>query len=200
MALRKPKDKTAKQNKTRRRIVLTIGWFLILAGLYLLGLVLAPLAYSPPSDEEILQLKTQEIKENKIIIPKIKVDLPIKEGGPEVLHENAWHRKPENGNPKDGGNFVVSAHRFVIDYTPGGTRHKSFFYNIDKLIVGDEIVIHWYGELYNYKITEKQTVKPDDVYIEDRTDSDIMTVYSCTLGGSADGREVLIAKQIDKQE
>ena len=110
------------------------------------------------------------------------------------MEHGAWWRKPENGNPKDGGNFVLSAHRFIMGLTPQQTLRKSPFYNIDKLTVGDEIIIDYNGVRYNYVISEKQSVKPDAVEIEQLTDQPQLTLYSCTLGGANDGRDVIIAK------
>ena len=98
------------------------------------------------------------------------------------MEHGAWWRKPENGNPKDGGNFVLSAHRFIMGLTPQQTLRKSPFYNIDKLTVGDEIIIDYNGVRYNYVISEKQSVKPDAVEIEQRTDQPQLTLYSCTFG------------------
>ena len=54
--------------------------------------------------------------------------------------------------------------------TPQQTLRKSPFYNIDKLTVGDEIIIDYNGVRYNYVISEKQSVKPDAIEIEQRTD------------------------------
>ncbi len=110
------------------------------------------------------------------------------------MEHGAWWRKPENGNPKDGGNFVLSAHRFIMGMTPQQTLRKSPFYNIDKLAVGDEIIIDYEGVRYAYTIREKLSVKPEATEIEQRTDRPQLTLYSCTLGGANDGRDVLIAK------
>mgnify|MGYP001689892069 FL=1 len=110
------------------------------------------------------------------------------------MEHGAWWRKPENGNPKDGGNFVLSAHRFIMGLTPQQTLRKSPFYNIDKLTVGDEIVIDYNGARYIYAISEKRSVKPEAIEIEQRTDQPQLTLYSCTLGGANDGRDVFIAK------
>ena len=152
-----------------------------------------PLFYHKTSTQKTTTPLSSSLK-LRIKLPKIDINLPYSTGGAETMEHGAWWRKPENGNPKDGGNFVLSAHRFIMGLTPQQTLRKSPFYNIDKLTVGDEIIIDYNGVRYNYVISEKQSVKPDAVEIEQRTDQPQLTLYSCTLGGANDGRDVIIAK------
>ena len=194
-------DSVKNRQKSWKSYILTIiAILMILGGVYLLALISTPLILSQninPKDNHTTQLITKtenKITENRLYIPKIDINLPYSTGGAETMERGAWWRKPENGNPKDGGNFVLSAHRFIMGLTPQQTLRKSPFYNIDKLTVGDEIIIDYNGVRYNYIISEKQSVKPDAVGIEQRTDQPQLTLYSCTLGGANDGRDVIIAK------
>ena len=188
------------KNRQKSYILTIIAILMILGGVYLLVLISMPLILSQninPKDNQTTQLITKtenKITENRLYIPKIDINLPYSTGGAETMERGAWWRKPENGNPKDGGNFVLSAHRFIMGLTPQQTLRKSPFYNIDKLTVGDEIIIDYNGVRYNYVISEKQSVKPDAVEIEQHTDQPQLTLYSCTLGGANDGRDVIIAK------
>ena len=173
---------------------------LLIGGLYTLVIAISPFISSQtinPKNNSTTQLisKTEnKITENRLYIPKIDINLPYASGSAEVMEHGAWWRKPENGNPKDGGNFVLSAHRFIMGLTPQQTLRKSPFYNIDKLAVGDEIIIDYEGVRYAYTIREKLSVKPEATEIEQRTAQPQLTLYSCTLGGANDGRDVLIAK------
>ena len=187
--------------KRRKNYILPIiAVIMIASGIYLLALISTPLIMSQtinPKNNSTSQLisKTKDkITENRLYIPKIDINLPYASGGAETMEHGAWWRKPENGNPKDGGNFVLSAHRFIMGLTPRQTLRKSPFYNIDKLTVGDEMVIDYNGARYIYVISEKRSVKPEAIEIEQRTDQPQLTLYSCTLGGANDGRDVLIAK------
>ena len=146
------------------------------------------------STSQLISKTKDKITENRLYISKIDINLPYASGGAETMEHGAWWRKPENGNPKDGGNFVLSAHRFIMGLTPQQTLRKSPFYNIDKLMVGDEMVIDYNGARYIYVISETRSVKPEAIEIEQRTDQPQLTLYSCTLGGANDGRDVLIAK------
>ena len=134
-----------------------------------------------------------KITEDRLYIPKIDINVPYATGGAETMERGAWWRQPNNGNPVDGGNFVLSAHRFIMGLTPQQTIQKSPFYNIDKLRTGDEIIIDYRGKRYTYVISRLFDVKPDAVHIESRTDKPQLTLYSCTLSGAADGRTVFVA-------
>lgn len=191
------------ESATKRRknyILPIIAVIMIASGIYLLVLISTPLIISQTIDpknnstSQLINKTKDKITENRLYIPKIDINLPYASGGAETMEHGAWWRKPENGNPKDGGNFVLSAHRFIMGLTPQQTLRKSPFYNIDKLTVGDEMVVDYNGARYIYVISEKRSVKPEAIEIEQRTDQPQLTLYSCTLGGANDGRDVLIAK------
>jgi LPXTG-site transpeptidase (sortase) family protein len=77
---------------------------------------------------------------------------------------------------------------------------KSPFYNIGKLQVGDHIFVDFKGKRYEYAISEKYAVKPDGVEVESPTKDPQLTLYSCTLRGSSDGRDVLEAKPVTSSD
>ena len=188
-----------KSRKSKSLLTAIIALSMILAGAYMLFTILTPLFQSQFIDttnnsttKRLAQ--TQTITENRLYIPKIDINLPYFAGPASVMEHGAWWRKPENGNPKDGGNFVLSAHRFIMGMTPQQTLRKSPFYNINRLDIGDKIIVDYNGKRYEYLISEKRSVKPETVEIEQRTAQPQLTLYSCTLGGANDGREVIIAK------
>ena len=176
---------------------------LLIAGAYLLITSLSPTLISTtinPDDNSTTKLLKADrpIDENRLYIPKIDINLPYTTGDETVMEKGAWWRQPDNGNPADGGNFVLSAHRFIMGLTPQQTLRKSPFYNINKLEIGDKISIDYSGKRYEYTISKIFAVAPDAVEIEQRTEQPQLTLYSCTLGGSADGREVIVAKPLSE--
>ena len=181
-----------------RIVTILVAAIMILAGLYTLAVALTPAiiapTINPTSNKTVKQLQSKAaITENRLYIPKIDVNLPYATGSETVMEKGAWWRQPDNGNPADGGNFVLSAHRFIMGLTPQQTLRKSPFYNINKLEIGDKIYIDYSGKRYKYTISKIFAVAPDAVEIEQRTDQPQLTLYSCTLGGASDGREVIIA-------
>lgn len=176
-------------------LVVAIGG--LLGGLYLLVLVLTP---NIPILYPIKEINVKSLPApaaNKVYIPKIGVDVLINAGGPEQLENGAWHRFPERGDPTDGGNFILSAHRFLLGVTPEKTRKKSPFYHINKLTKGDQILVDFEGKRYGYEIFQQKKVRPNQIEIEaplKENEEPKLTLYSCTFKGEADGRDVFIAK------
>lgn len=189
-----------KKNHHIAAIVTTITSLLLLgSGVYLLLLSFAPSLNIPlisgkAPDETQKKLELLPSSEDRLYIPQINVNVAIVTGSTEVaLEKGAWHRRPENGDPVKGGNFILSAHRFIMAFTPQGVAEKSPFYNIDKLKDGDKFFVDFKGKRYAYEIKRIYSVKPNAIEIENPSDKPILTLYSCTLKGSADGRDVIEA-------
>lgn len=168
--------------------------FLIGSGVYVLLLVTAPhvaipVINEPPDVARHLEQTKGDFdpaRPDRLYIPKINVDVAIVEGDSEAaLEKGAWHRKPENGNPADGGNFVLAAHRFRIGWTPGQARINSPFYHINKLEPGDEIVVDYGGKRYAYIVDKRYDAPATAVEIERRTSERRLTLYSCDLRAKA---------------
>lgn len=156
-------------------------------------LSLSPRAIPVSSSIDLNIADDEQDMRNRIQIEKINLEVPYFEGDASMLNKGAWWRFAERGNPKDGGNFILSAHRFYLGLTPSGTRKRSPFYNLDKLEPGDRIRTFYDNQWYDYLVTKKYSVKPNAVEIEAPTESPRMTLYTCTLRGSADGRVVIEA-------
>lgn len=163
----------------------------MLSGIYLLINLGAPLV---PSKKDIKKVELS--KSDQIIVPEVGISALIVTGGSEALEKGAWHRYPERGNPVDGGNMIISAHSFIFDLNPLQTRRNSYFYNLHKLEPGDKVYIDWHGKRYSYKVARKYDVKPDALDIEAPSKDAKLTIYTCTAGGSADGRVVIEAQPI----
>lgn len=132
--------------------------------------------------------------EDTLIIPKISVHAPINPRGIATLENGAiWHRQPQNGDPVGGGNFVLAGHRYQFAITPDHTIRNSVLYDLDKMQLGDRILVDWKKKRYTYKISKLYSVKPNDIHIEERSEDSKMTLYTCTLEGSTDGRIVVEA-------
>jgi len=186
-----------KKGGFKSALLLTISLVMFGGGLYLLLLVMTPNIQPILYPVEKIDLNTLgEPKSDRIVIPKVGINVEFKSGGPEVLNDYAWHRYPERGDPVKGGNFIISAHRFEIGLTPGETMRKSPFYHAEKVVVGDQVIIDYKGKRYGYEITEKKEVKPNQVEIENPSETAKLTIYTCTLGGENDGRQVFIAKPL----
>ena len=175
----------------------------LLIGLYLLSLVFAPKLtpyLNSGKVEKTLSGTLPEKGNDRVYIQKLGVNVKLNTGGAEAMNNgNAWHRLPERGDPVMGGNFIISAHRWIRGNTPQETIKQSPFYNTDRLAVGDSIVIDFDGARYKYEIFDIFDIKPDQTEIEDPLkdgEEPYMTLYTCTLKGSADGRVVIRARLV----
>jgi LPXTG-site transpeptidase (sortase) family protein len=189
-----------RQSRTKKWLFIAIPTVLFAAGAYILINVFSPALPPQPfeiSEIEIKENKDNPIKENRLYIPDIGVDVQIVQGGVEALEKGTWHRKPENGDPEKGGNFVLSAHRFELGFTPQQTRARSPFYHIDKLQTGDRVFVDYNHKRYAYEVTKKYKVDRYAVEIENPSEEPKLTLYSCDLKGEAAGREVIEAKPLD---
>lgn len=178
-------------------VVMIFGVVVLLSGLYVLSLVLAPqfslVTMTPLTPQKVAAIN---VSDNRIIIPKIGVNIHYGTNGTVSLNEGALWRYPDRGNPDKGGNFIIAAHRFSIEPTPGGTIVHSPFYHIDALQKGDQILIDYNTHRYGYEVEKKETVPPNAVQIEAPSSTPKLTLYSCDLAGSAAGRYVIIAKPL----
>lgn len=188
----------ARPPRTKKWLFIVIPAALFAAGVYILINVFSPALPPQPFEIDDIEIKenTQTVKENRLYIPEIGVDVLIVQGGVESLEKGTWHRKPENGDPEKGGNFVLSAHRFELGFTPQQTRARSPFYHIDKLQAGDRVFVDYNQKRYAYEVTKKYKVDRYAVQIESRSEEAKLTLYSCDLKGEAAGREVIEAKQV----
>lgn len=205
MRLRRNHYKYAGSNRARRRHAryTTISAALcILGGLYLLILLLAPSQHLPTvlvgKPQKPAEVARQKIANQQLYIPKINVSIEYASGTASVLDHQSWWRFPERGNPVIGGNFILSAHRFRLGLLPGETQRKSPFYNLHQLEPGNHIYVDFQQTRYKYEVVKRYSVKPTQVSIEDPSKDAKLTLYSCTLKGEADGREVIEAKQVAK--
>jgi LPXTG-site transpeptidase (sortase) family protein len=128
-------------------------------------------------------------KDNRLVIPKIKMNGLIHEGAnSSVLKLGMW-RRPKTSTPEKGGNTVIISHRRMYTFNP------DIFYNLDKLAVGDKFMIFWQGKEYDYQVFEATVVKPTQSIIEANTEDPIVTLYTCTLDSKS--RIVVKAKLIE---
>jgi len=194
-------DAPRRNTKTLRNAVIgLISLMLIGAGVYIF--VLTQSANLPlPSPINLNTADDAEDTRNRIQIEKMGVEVPyFNDNTPATLEKGAWWRFPDRGNPEKGGNFILSAHRFYLGTTPAGTKARSPFYKLDTLNEGNKIRIFYEGKWYEYEVTKKYSVKPDAVEIEDESVEPKLTLYTCTLQGSADGRVVIEASPLFENE
>lgn len=124
--------------------------------------------------------------ENTLVIPGINLQEVVYEGpGAATLAKGLWHR-PATSTPDKGSNTVIAGHRFTY-------RGAAVFYHLDKINVGDKIVLYWEGKKYQYQVAKSYVVPPSAVEVEAPTDSPRLTLYTCTPLWTSTNRLVIEA-------
>ena len=83
--------------------------------------------------------------------------------------------------------LVIVGHRFT--YSPSV---KDSFYSLDKVALGDDLIVYWKGVRYHYIVNEIKIVDPSAIEIEAATDDNRLTLYTCTPLWSSSHRLVII--------
>lgn len=124
----------------------------------------------------------------KVRIAKISLDAIVVEGiSNRQLLLGPGHM-PETPLPGEVGNAVITAHR------------DTFFRHIYELNKGDNIEIRRNGRVYNYKVTGKKVVKPDDLSVLRQTNGKRLTLITCYPTyyiGPAPERLVVFSKLVE---
>lgn len=196
----KVQNQTVKKQKPKKRVrmilLLLLALVLLALSIYILVLMFLP-KLQKQSPKEVQNTIEQAIKQDKdmVLIPAAGINAEIAEGDANVLDRGlVWHRFPDRGDPSKGGNTILTGHSFVWGYTPQQIKEQSIFYNLNEVKKGDEVTVVWDKKTYQYTVADIKEVKPNATDIENKTTEPTLTIYTCTQGGAADGRVVVIAK------
>ena len=137
-----------------------------------------------PLDEKILEeLNTY------LYIDSIDVEGNISEGiSSSDMNRGFWHF-PTSVYPGEKGNSVIIGHRF--QYVPPA---KNTFFNLDKVQIGDEIVVKNDEDTFRYIVTNIEVVERNDVSILEQTSDYRLTLVTCTPLWTSRQRLVITAK------
>jgi sortase A len=136
------------------------------------------------------------VSQNRLIIPKIGVNAPIvvSSNEQEGLSSGAW-LTPFGSTPDNGGNTVITGHRFK--YLPPS---NLTFYLFHKLEIGDVFSVIWQNQDYFYRIREIKIVDPSDASPYNKSEESILTMYTCHPIYSTEKRLVVISELIDSRQ
>ena len=139
--------------------------------------------------------------ENKIIIPKINVDVPVvyditsyKDSDIQEGLERGVVHYGETPHPGQPGNNVIVGHSSSNFFNSG--KYKFAFVLLDRLEINDTFIIHYEGTRYVYRINNKQVIQPDDFSLIQPTATPTTTLITCSPPGTNWQRLVIQAEQI----
>ncbi len=122
------------------------------------------------------------------------IEAPIIEGvTDEKLAQGVGHHKTTALPNRDGGNVVLSGHRWKFGKNPAYT----VFEDLDTVENGDHITVHYSGDTYVYEVYDRETVDDSAIEILSQDVSEpILTLYTCTPKYTALKRLVVRARLI----
>ncbi len=147
--------------------------------------------------------------DNRIIIPRIDQNIPIVRVSSENLIKRDWAalendiqgalqdgvvHYPGTSLPGQKGNIVITGHSSYFPWDPG--RFKDVFALLHDVVVEDRIVVYYNQKKYIYEVEDIQVVLPDDIRVLEQTESDQLTLITCTPIGTNLKRLIVVAKLI----
>lgn len=127
----------------------------------------------------------------RVLIPSINVDLPIYHGtSDETLLRGSGHLEgshlPVGGK---GTRSVLTAHR--------GLASAQMFSDLDKVKMGDKVLIDVFGEVLSYKVSEIKVIAPEESdSLRAVEGEDLVTLVTCTPLGINTHRIVVTATRV----
>ena len=106
----------------------------------------------------------------RVVIPAINVDALVVPGDSwEQLKLGVGHHLG-SANPGERGNMVLSAHDDI---------YGEIFRYLDKLELGDEVIIYAGEQPFHYLVMAKQIVEPTEVRVLGQTTKPVATLITC---------------------
>lgn len=149
--------------------------------------------------------------ENRIIIPKLNLNVPLvtpsyasllKEDWVGVEHdiqkalEGGVVHYPGTARPGQAGNFFVTGHSSYYPWADGD--FKTVFARLHELSIGDEYWVYYGGDKHRYIVTNKKEVKPSDVTVLDQpSNKRTGTLMTCTPVGTTLRRLIITSQEVD---
>jgi sortase A len=209
---KKARERTAKIRKSRHLVPIFSAVFVVAMFLFLQynRLIFASVeAYVSPgnsSAQNTIQAPNSSAaaEGEKLIIPKINVDVPINYGfgndhasQMKAMETGVSHFAISGANsvPGQAGNVVLSGHSSNDLFDNG--EYKFIFAQLEKMTEGDTIYVNHEGVRYSYVVRSKEVVLPTEVSKVIRNDGKSwLTLITCTPLGTAQKRLLVFAEQV----
>lgn len=144
------------------------------------------------SADIILDTKLLEELNTTLTINNVLIEGKVFQGvSSKTMDLGFWHF-PISKYPGQKGNAVIIGHRF-LNIPPA----KDTFFNLDKVRIGDAIILNHNEGEWRYIVTEIKIVEENDTSVIKDTDDYRLTLITCTPLWTSEKRLIVIAK-LDK--
>lgn len=150
------------------------------------ALTVAVLAASPvaPAGAERGTQPARDTVIGTVEIPVLGVTQTIRSGITDRQFNRGMGWWPGTALPGEEGNMVLAGHR---------TARPRPLWDIQKMKVGDEILVTRHGSRHRYVVTRTRVVRNDALWITDQTEDATLTMFTCHPRGSTRQRYVVTA-------
>jgi len=151
--------------------------------------------------------------ENRIIIPKMGLNIPLVTPSYDALLREDWGQVekdiqealqmgvvhyPGTAKPGQAGNFFVTGHSSYYPWAQGN--YKTVFARLGELEPGDDYWVYYGGDKHRYIIRSKKEVRPSDVTVLDQpVNNRTATLMTCTPIGTTLRRLIISSEEVDPQ-
>jgi len=200
------KKSEAKENKINRNYSILIGIVLIIISLAIPMSTFAPVFKAEVNyqlnkkAEKSLEISPVD-PEFSIVIPKINANTKvIKNVDPfdstiyqSALTKGVAHAK-NTATPDEIGNTFIFAHS--AGNWDQANQFNAVFYLLNKLEVGDEIIVYYQAKKYNYIVSQSKFIEGSELnYMKSKIDQKQLTLMTCWPPGTTLKRLIIIAIQ-----
>lgn len=151
--------------------------------------------------------------EDRLIIPKLNLNVPIVIPSYEALLREDWTQVetdiqlslekgvvhyPGTAKPGQAGNFFLTGHSSYYPWAPGN--YKTVFARLHMLSEGDDYWVYYGGDKHRYVVRSINEVKPSNVDVLDQpADQRLSTLMTCTPVGTTLRRLIVSAEEVDPE-
>lgn len=209
----KAKERDKRASRRRKLMPLIAGLAVCLTILFLQynRMIFAPIAaYVSPGEAPAGEIEavdptvtlTKVSSENKLIIPKLNVDVPLNfgvsvDGVMAAMNHGVVHYRINGASayPGEIGNFVVMGHSAGDIYS--SNQYKFIFSGLERLEEGDIMYVHYNSVRYTYRMVGREVIWPTEVSkLVIETNKPMMTLVTCWPLGTSQKRLLISAEQI----
>ena len=141
-----------------------------------------PISYFPEDSPDV----GTEI--GRLLIPAIDLDKIVVQGVDRANLKKGPGHMSWTPMPGQVGNTVISGHRITNGHP---------FFNLHKLVSGDEISVETVNGVHTYAVRETLVVLPTDVWVTNTRPGAWLTLTTCNPQYSARERLVIVAELVD---
>lgn len=200
---------TVRKRRIKNNIIiynlLVLAFFSLIVSAYSINKSLSQkekIAQGNSPGQAVLSAITSDAKGNindeVLLIPRLSISAPIipieSRNNDDVMEglKKGVVRYGQTVNPGEKGNSFIIGHSSDYPWKEGN--YKQIFANLDKLGTGDSVVAQHNGKKFNFVVTGKKIVEPNDMSTLEQTAEPTMTLMTCWPPGTTDKRLVVILR------